>query len=115
MEDDISGENNAESNIAHEIAHCVLWHERGPAFDVNGLREWNAEQEEKAQWLAGALLIAEEAALEIVRLGWSIAEAARRYGTSFDMVRGRVNVAGAQKRAGLAKSRRLVKQGHRRR
>ena len=90
------------SNIAHELAHSLLWHEPAPAFDGDGMREWNAEQEEEAQWLAGALLISEEAALSIVRRKLSLDDAAQLYGTSVDMVRGRINVTGARKRAELA-------------
>jgi len=90
------------SNVAHELAHSLLWHEPAPAFDGDGMREWNAEQEEEAQWLAGALLISEDAALSIVRRKLSLEEAAQRYGTSIDMVRGRINVTGARKRVRLA-------------
>lgn len=96
------------SNIAHELAHSLLWHEPVPAFDGDGVREWNAEQEEEAQWLAGALLISEEAALSIVRRRLSLEEAAQLNGTSVDMVRGRINVTGARKRAELAAHRRWV-------
>jgi Zn-dependent peptidase ImmA (M78 family) len=80
------------SNIAHELAHSLLWHEPVPAFDGDGVREWNAEQEEEAQWLAGALLVSEEAALSIVRGKLSLEDTAQLYGTSVDMVRGRINV-----------------------
>lgn len=90
------------SNIAHELAHSLLWHEPAPAFHRDGVREWNAEQEEEAQWLAGALLVSEEAALTIVRRRLSLADAARLYGTSIEMIRGRINVTGARKRAELA-------------
>ena len=92
------------SNIAHELAHSLLWHEPSPGFDGDGVREWNAEQEEEAQWLAGALLVSEEAALDIVRRGISLDDAARRYGTSIDMIRGRINVTGARKRPALRTS-----------
>lgn len=95
------------SNVAHELAHSLLWHEPTPAFDGDGARHWNAEQEEEAQWLAGALLVSEEAALEIVRQALSLTDAAERYGTSVDMVRGRINVTGARKRAELAAKRHL--------
>jgi Zn-dependent peptidase ImmA (M78 family) len=95
------------SNIAHELAHSLLWHEPAPAFDGDGMREWNAEQEEEAQWLSGALLISEDAALSIVRSKWSLEDAARFYGTSIDMVRGRINVTAARKREGLARQRQL--------
>ena len=97
------------SNIAHELAHSLLWHEPSLGFDEDGVREWNAEQEEEAQWLAGALLVSEEAALSIVRRRLSLIDAARLYGTSVDMVRGRINVTGARKRAELF--RRYVQQG----
>src|SRR5713101_6679076 len=82
------------SNIAHELAHSLLWHEPAPGFAGDGMREWNAEQEEEAQWLAGALLISDEVALSIVRRRLSLEEAAQCYGTSVDMVRGRINVTG---------------------
>jgi Zn-dependent peptidase ImmA (M78 family) len=96
------------SNIAHELAHSLLWHEPSPAFRGDGVREWNAEQEEEAQWLAGALLISEEAAFSIVRRCLSLADAAKLYGMSIDMVRGRINVTGARKRAELAARRRSL-------
>jgi Zn-dependent peptidase ImmA (M78 family) len=94
------------SNIAHELAHSLLWHEPAAAFDHDGVRQWNAEQEEEAQWLAGALLISEEAALSIVRQGVSLADAAKLYGTSIEMMRGRINVTAARKRAELVPDRR---------
>jgi Zn-dependent peptidase ImmA (M78 family) len=94
------------SNIAHELAHSLLWHKPAPAFDGDGMREWNAEQEEEAQWLAGALLISEDAALSVVRRNLSLDDAAQLYGTSVEMVRGRINVTGARKRAELATRRR---------
>lgn len=96
------------SDIAHELAHSLLWHEPAPAFDGDGMREWNAEQEEEAQWLAGALLISDEAALSIVRRKLSLEDAAKVYGTSVDMMRGRINVTGARKRAELVLRRRAV-------
>ncbi len=93
------------SNIAHELAHSLLWHEPSPALGADGVPEWNAEQEEEAQWLAGALLVSDEAALNIVRRRLSLTDAAQIYGTSVDMVRGRINVTGARKRAELAAKR----------
>jgi Zn-dependent peptidase ImmA (M78 family) len=90
------------SDLAHELAHSLLWHEPTATFDAQGMRQWNSEQEEEAQWLAGALLISEEAALSIVRRGLSLSDAAKLYGTSSDMVRGRINVTAARRRAELA-------------
>ncbi len=99
---DVHSRGRQASNIAHELAHSLLWHEPEPIVDGHGIREWNAEQEEEAQWLAGALLISEEAAFSIVRRGLSLQDAANLYGTSVDMVRGRINVTAARKRAELA-------------
>jgi Zn-dependent peptidase ImmA (M78 family) len=100
---DVHSRGRQASNIAHELAHSLLWHDPAPAFDGDGTRELNAQQEEEAQWLSGALLISEEAALSIVRRRSSLEDAAECYGTSADMVRGRINVTGARKRAELAR------------
>jgi len=105
---DVHSHGRQASNIAHELAHSLLWHAPAPAFDGTDMREWNAEQEEEAQWLAGALLISEEAALSIVRRKFSLEDAAQRYGASIDMVRGRINVTGARKRVELAVHHRSV-------
>lgn len=104
---DAHARNRQASDVAHELAHSLLWHEPAAGFDKQGTRQWNATQEEEAQWLAGALLISEEAALSIVRQALSLTDAAQRYGTSIDMVRGRINVTGARKRAELAVKRHL--------
>lgn len=95
---DVHSHGRQASNIAHELAHALLWHEPAPALDADGMRDWNAEQEGEAQWLAGALLVSEEAALNIIRRGLSLADAAKLYGTSVDMIRGRLNVTAAPKR-----------------
>lgn len=42
--------------------------------------------EEEANWLSAALLISEEAAVEIAKLGLSIHDAAERYGVSKKMI-----------------------------
>jgi hypothetical protein len=92
------------SNIAHEIAHALLLHPQTPPLDDRGCRIWNEDIEDEANWLAGMLLITEEAALSIVRRGLSFVAAAAEYGVSEDMVRFRVNVTGARKRVERAKA-----------
>jgi len=91
------------SSLAHELAHSLLWHEPSSASAADGIPEWNAEQEEEAQWLAGALLISDEAALRIAQQRLSLEEAARAYGTSIEMMRGRINVTAARRRVRLAR------------
>ena len=87
------------SNLAHELSHALLGHVPTPALDARGCRDWDGAVEAEADWLAGALLIPDEAALLIARRGWSLETAAQHYGVSVPMVRYRLNVCGAHKRA----------------
>jgi len=86
------------SDIAHELAHSLLLHEPAPAFDGDGVRAWDEDEEDEADWLAGALLVSDEAAVAIVRRGLSIRDASRLYGVSVRMMQFRINVTGARKR-----------------
>jgi uncharacterized protein DUF955 len=88
------------SDLAHELAHALLHHRPGPALDHRGCRLWNAEQEEEANWLAGALLISEETALQIARAGEPVDEAAKRCRVSPAMITFRLNVTAALRRVG---------------
>lgn len=92
------------SDLAHELSHALLQHPARPALDNRGCRDWDSDVEDEATWLAGALLVSEEAALAIVRTGISVAEAAKTYGVSTRMIQFRINVTGAQRR--MAHSRR---------
>src|SRR5206468_3986044 len=78
------------SDLAHELAHALLLHRPGPALD-RGCRRWDAEQEDEADWLAGALLISEEAALQIARSGEPLEEAAKRCRISQALIKFRLN------------------------
>ena len=51
--------------------------------------------EHEANWLAGTLLIPDEAALVIARRGLTISQAAEVYGVSEAMVKVRLNVTAA--------------------
>ncbi|WP_347710814.1 ImmA/IrrE family metallo-endopeptidase [Geotalea sp. SG265] len=86
------------SDVAHELSHALLHHPPMPAFDHRGCRDWDDELEDEAKWLAGTLLIPEEAALQILRRGMSIEDAAGRYNVSQKMVQYRLNVTGAYSR-----------------
>lgn len=89
------------SDITHEAAHALLLHPPAPALDAYGCRMWDRTFEDEANWLAGSLLISEEAALEIARSGMPVELAAQAYGTSRDMVQWRMNVTAARRRAGV--------------
>ncbi len=62
--------------------------------------------EDEANWLSGALLVSEEAALSVIRRGWSLAVASAHYGVTQSMMKFRINVTGAIKRVGRATARR---------
>ena len=97
------------SNVVHELGHAVLLHDPTPALDDRGCRLWDQKVEDEAQWLAGALLLTEDAALWIARNGTSLAVAASHFGISEQMVTYRLNVTGARKRVARAKSFRVVR------
>jgi hypothetical protein len=86
------------SSLAHELAHIILGHDPAMMFmspaSGTSLRTYNEEQEEEANWLAGALLIPRDALLSIRRCGLSDDEACREYGVSPAMLRYRFNVTG---------------------
>lgn len=70
------------NNISHEISHGLLLHPPQPALDQYGCRKWSSDIEDEAEWLSGALLISEEAALKIVKQKMSVQEAALLYNAS---------------------------------
>lgn len=86
------------SNLAHELAHALLHHPPTPALDDQGSRNWDQGVEDEANWLGGALLVSEEAALAIERKKLPLTQAAELYKVSKEMIRFRLNVTGAQKR-----------------
>lgn len=86
------------SNQCHELAHGLLLHPPSPALDRQGCRNWNADYEDEASFLGGALLIPARAAWRIAGTGTSLADAAVQYGCSEQLVRWRTNITGASKR-----------------
>lgn len=86
------------ANLAHESAHGILHHKPSALFDGNK-RAYNAEMEDEANWLGPALLISDEAALLIVKRQYSLEQASDLYQASVEVVRFRLNVCGAFRRA----------------
>lgn len=86
------------SNISHELSHGILLHSPGPALNENGCRNWDEDMENEADWLSGALLISEEAALSVARKEMDISEAAIYYGVSEKMLKWRLQITGAYAR-----------------
>ena len=93
------------SNICHELSHGLLQHPPTPAMDDRGCRIWNQDIEDEATWLAGFILVPEQAALATARGNWTIVQAAERFGVSEAMISYRINATGAAirvRRAALA-------------
>jgi Zn-dependent peptidase ImmA (M78 family) len=57
------------SNICHELAHCFLGHKSTPPLTSDGDRTRDGAAEEEANFLAGALLLPNEAAVHLVGSG----------------------------------------------
>jgi Zn-dependent peptidase ImmA (M78 family) len=98
VHNDVHSPARQASNVTHEGAHGLLLHEPIPAFGPHGCRIWRDDVEEEAQWLAGVLLITEEAAVAVARGNLPVAMAASRYGVSEQMMQYRLNMTGAYRR-----------------
>jgi len=64
-------------------------------MDSNGQRFWNAEVEQEANWLAAALLIPREAAVQMLKQDWTISDIAAHFGVSEALCRWRLQQSGA--------------------
>jgi hypothetical protein len=92
------------SDLMHELSHIIIGHSP-TRIDIseNGLlilHTFDCVQEEEAKWLCGSLLLPRPALLLIRRLGLDPKTAAKKYGTSEQMVTFRLNVLGLAKRTG---------------
>lgn len=94
VHNDSHHEYRQRSNVCHELAHCFLGHEGTPPLTENGERARDGGLEGEANFLAGCLLIPNEAALHIVSNGL-IARAQRVYGVSQPMLTYRLRISGA--------------------
>lgn len=92
------------SNLAHELAHGLLLHPPTPALDDSGCRHWNQDIEDEANWLAGALLLTEGAAIAIAQGRWAVADASQHFGVSTAMIQFRINKTGAARRVQRARA-----------
>ena len=92
------------SDLMHELSHIIIGHSP-TRIDIseNGLlilHTFDRVQEEEAKWLCGCLLLPRPALLLIRRLGLDPKAAAKKYGTSEQMVTFRLNVLGLARQAG---------------
>jgi IrrE N-terminal-like domain len=75
------------SDLTHEAAHALIHHAPAPAFDPVGCRHLDHAQEDEARFLGAALLVTEEAAMDVVRRHLPEREAAARYGVTPKLLR----------------------------
>ena len=91
--------NRQRSNICHEIAHRFLGHKDAPPLNDEGQRMHDGGIEAEANFLAGTLLIPNEAAIRIAISQMDPLAAQRHYGVSADMLEFRLRMSGAHKMA----------------
>jgi Zn-dependent peptidase ImmA (M78 family) len=103
---------NARSAICHELAHCFLGHECTPPLTSDGERARDGGVEAEANYLAGALLMTNEAAIHVVKKGL-ISVAQELYGVSRPMLDYRLRVSGTAWQSLLAQSADGVQYDHR--
>jgi hypothetical protein len=99
IHNDMHSKKRQAADIAHEAAHALLMHQPDALIAGGSQRGFRKQDEEEASWLGPALLVSEEAALHIARHEISFAEASEMYGASEDLIKMRLNVTGALKRA----------------
>ena len=89
--------NRQNSDIAHELGHIILGHRTGIPLFEDGHRNFDPKIEREASWLGDTLLVPRPAALEIARIEMPVAQAARHYGVSQDLMNYRLNVTGVRR------------------
>lgn len=90
------------SDIMHELAHILLDHDPGRIFFLMGqipigLREYDKNQEEEAEWLSGCLLLPRTALISIKNQRISEREACNTYKVSKDLLIYRLNKTGVNR------------------
>jgi len=85
------------SNLGHEFAHALLHH---PPEGSTGDASRENMHEQEAAWLSGVLLLTEKQALHIAIARVDTENAMTQYAISREMLRYRLNVTAAYKRAG---------------
>jgi hypothetical protein len=92
------------SDLSHELSHTLLEHPPTLLHDPARYQP-NADLEDEAEFLGGALLVPRAGALELMAKGMSTSDVADHYGVSLQMARWRVRGTGIVKQ--LERRRRL--------
>lgn len=92
------------SDLSHELSHLIIGH-KGGRIDITPdnllmLHNYDKEQENEANWLAGCLLLPRSALLHIRKTGLDDITAMQTYGVSKEMFSYRINVTGVDMQMG---------------
>lgn len=86
------------SDVAHELSHALLLHE--PSAATTGLGSaYGDAQEEEATWLGGVLLVSDDFCVRTCKNGTGVTAAAQMMEVSPSLMRWRINMSGATRRA----------------
>jgi len=93
------------SNVAHEFSHFILDHDvrRVQKIAEHYFFTCNPEQEEEANWLAGALLLPRPLLVEAARQRLSDEQISTLHNVSVEMARFRMNATGAKMQVARAR------------
>lgn len=95
-----AGQSSFRTNsvVMHEISHIILGHELADAFQLDDgtfvPSNYNQDQEEEANWLAGTLLLPRPLLLNVRRKKMSNQNVSEEYGVSQDMLTWRIRMTG---------------------
>jgi Zn-dependent peptidase ImmA (M78 family) len=87
------------NTVCHELSHIVLDHEAEAPLSMGAGRAWNGAQEREADWLAGCLLVPDEAAYAAALEDKTDDDVARMFGISKALATWRMRMTGARLRA----------------
>lgn len=95
--------NRQRSSLAHEIAHLILKHKPG-RVDISAaghllLSTFDKEQEDEADWLAGALLVPREGLLHAYFQSNDATILSDQFGVSNDLLQWRLRMTGVKVQA----------------
>jgi len=95
------------NTLMHEISHVELRHKAGQAMlSDDGLllmTDYPSDQEDEANWLAGALLLPRQALLHHRGQGSSVLEIAADYGVSDELCTWRLRMTGVDRQLGVGR------------
>ena len=93
---DTHSEARQNNSIAHEVSHALLAHPLEVLSGKVDCRDFDRDLEEAANYLAGCILVPNEAARSIVWSGANLEMARRMFGVSSQLLEYRLNMSGAR-------------------